>query len=1064
MAGFSQLDLLVLSQRSLIKRLYGPVDRSRAVVIAGGGGYGDFNSQEPPTQRRNLAVNASFEFFDLNATTPKSWTTLGAVTLNQGVDGADGAATCTLGAGGSVAQNAPGTTYGAGAVTLSVFARSSTPGTYISLDVTHTPGVSSGPTLRTDGAGYSEATAEVPSDGSWYRFSRSFVLTGGSGVYFSVGCTAGSAEVDVVNLEYEAGATGFVPPSDPQSGDYGDAEHLRDLSADNIRTGTLTVGGSNPKLVVEDSGGAELVEISDAADGIRVKGGAGIVVDAGGSILAGTPGGSRVELESTGLRGYNGGTNTVELATSDGKLHIKGSGGVEVDASGSVQAGQVLIARDEITAAESGADPASVGSGDKYVRIGANGLYVNQGAITIVDDEGALIMKGSGLTELAIRKNEIKNPSFEVFDKGALTPRDWLFNGDAIHNQSASQADGLTTALLPGNGVIEQDFDDMPPRNGVVSVYARASLGVPTKPNVLGATALDASTIAITWNDRAGNEDGFKIYRSPDDATWGLVADVGANTVRWDDTGLSPSTTYYYKVEAYNSAGSNAADDSVLATTPASGSTGYGVPSRSSTPNTSTVTEFLLEVKDQTTFAQLGATETYREDANGNLVSFTGLIEIPDDGNWYRVWRRFNNATDGRNVRVSMSNDIGAGRAVELDRVKMEFGPGNLNPTLFVNTDWALAYQIRELSAENITAGTLTIGGGVDRPSLSVEDGSGQEIMHLNESGAEVLINESYEAARAYTFKDGAGTLFGGVYGKKPAAFNNMLLKAENVPGFGSYTYVQSEADALANSEVHLEAHRGANQTGVHIWGQTDLVTVDATETEVQGNLDVWGTVDVSGVAHFKNAVNGEAALIAGSTSADYSGGWDANIQLNGDNTQAISFHDNANRVDSIIASNGNISVGPDVGWGRAPSFQVQTGTFYVYSPTKYVYNTQTAVWKLGGMVVPQAARITLWAGVTVALSNYGYVHDLTSYGIPATARGAFIQWGCKYSAVNEGWYILFSPDATNGDVIQRASLANSFIDGHAFLPLDNGNIYVGVYNNPPNAGSMYLYITGYVL
>ena len=40
--------------------------------------------------------------------------------------------------------------------------------------------------------------------------------------------------------------------------------------------------------------------------------------------------------------------------------------------------------------------------------------------------------------------------------------------------------------------------------------------------------------------------------------TFGNVATVGANVTTYSDTGLVTSTTYYYKVSAFNSGGSSA--------------------------------------------------------------------------------------------------------------------------------------------------------------------------------------------------------------------------------------------------------------------------------------------------------------------------------------------------------------------------------------------------------------------------------------------------------------------------------------------------------------------------
>ena len=98
---------------------------------------------------------------------------------------------------------------------------------------------------------------------------------------------------------------------------------------------------------------------------------------------------------------------------------------------------------------------------------------------------------------------------------------------------------------------------------------------IPTAPSNLTATAVSGSQVNLTWTDNSSNETGFELKRATDSAFTQNVVWIGnIQGTSYSNTGLAPSTTYYYKVRAEGTAGKSAYTSTVNATT--SGSTVTG--------------------------------------------------------------------------------------------------------------------------------------------------------------------------------------------------------------------------------------------------------------------------------------------------------------------------------------------------------------------------------------------------------------------------------------------------------------------------------------------------------
>ena len=73
---------------------------------------------------------------------------------------------------------------------------------------------------------------------------------------------------------------------------------------------------------------------------------------------------------------------------------------------------------------------------------------------------------------------------------------------------------------------------------------------VPSAPSSLTATASGSYGMNLSWSDNSNNEDGFTVTRNGS-----VVANLGANTTSYGDSGLNCETSYNYAVYAGNCGG-----------------------------------------------------------------------------------------------------------------------------------------------------------------------------------------------------------------------------------------------------------------------------------------------------------------------------------------------------------------------------------------------------------------------------------------------------------------------------------------------------------------------------
>ncbi len=178
---------------------------------------------------------------------------------------------------------------------------------------------------------------------------------------------------------------------------------------------------------------------------------------------------------------------------------------------------------------------------------------------------------------------------------------------------------------------------------GATGDYFTIVKGIPNVPTGLTATAISSSQINLAWTDNSSNEATFRIERSTDGTNFVEITTTAPGATSFQNTGLNPGLTYYYRVRASNANGDSGYSNIASATTPGGGSAPAAPSSLTNTAvsgsqinlawtdNSSNEDGFKIErSSDGTSFAQVGTVGV-----NVRTFSSTGLQS--NRRYWHRV-------------------------------------------------------------------------------------------------------------------------------------------------------------------------------------------------------------------------------------------------------------------------------------------------------------------------------------------------------------------------------------------------------------------------------------------
>jgi uncharacterized repeat protein (TIGR02543 family) len=211
----------------------------------------------------------------------------------------------------------------------------------------------------------------------------------------------------------------------------------------------------------------------------------------------------------------------------------------------------------------------------------------------------------------------------------------------------------------------------------------------PSTPTGVTAAALSSSSIQVSWNGASGAT-GYRVYRSNSPSGSYSMVEAGTSSAYYTDTGLSPNTTYYYKVSAYNSAGESAQSSSASATT-LSGQ-GGSAPSTPTGVTATALSSSSIQLSWNPVSGATGYIISYTDDfgmhqseeTTGTSYTHTGLS--PNTTYLYAIYA-YNSAGESTPATVSATTDP-AGP-----------GPGATSDTAIVLTSSDSAWTSGELNA-----------------------------------------------------------------------------------------------------------------------------------------------------------------------------------------------------------------------------------------------------------------------------------------------------------------------------------------------------------------------------
>ncbi|MEL7025331.1 MAG: fibronectin type III domain-containing protein [Pseudomonadota bacterium] len=354
------------------------------------------------------------------------------------------------------------------------------------------------------------------------------------------------------------------------------------------------------------------------------------------------------------------------------------------------------VAADSQSYADSGLTPATT----YYYRVAASNAdgqsdFSNVASVTTEAAPLQPPLAPSGLNGSAINSTSVQlfwidnsdnESSFEVF-QALGTAGNFNLVSTRPANETSVVIDGLDPATDYAFKVVAINSAGSSPDSNIQEITTPADARIPTTPSVPTVGDATSSSLTLRWMDLSDNETGFRIYRSASrDGQYVEVTTTAASATSYTNTGLAPSTTYWYRISAFNATGESAL------TAPVSGMTSappITVPTTPSglTVGSATASSLTLNWTD-TSDNETGFRVFRSESENGSYVEIATTLAAeanyvdralrPSTEYWYRV-SAFNSAGESTASRSANGTTLAPPSAVP--EAPTEPGIANLGET-----------------------------------------------------------------------------------------------------------------------------------------------------------------------------------------------------------------------------------------------------------------------------------------------------------------------------------------------------------------------------------------------